>query len=459
MFGAAREVTGACISVITKAKEKVLIDCGMFQGGKERVMENYQDFGFDPKEYDALLLTHAHLDHCGRIPKLVKEGFDGVIYAVDAAKDLAEVVMLDAAKVAAEDTYHKNQIRAEQGLPPREPIYTEIDVKKTMKLFVGIKYDKEIRITKDITAKFYDAGHILGASSIQLKIVEGKETKFVVFSGDIGQANAILVKNIEPIAKADYVFIESTYGDRIHPPIEQRKKEFIRIVNEAYKKKGKLMIPAFAVERTQELLYYLGEFMRQGLIPKMKVYLDSPMAIRATDVFEKYLDYYNDAVEKTREIRGDPFNFPQLVYTSSVPESKMINQEKGPFIVIAGNGMCSAGRIKHHIMLNISNPDNTLMFIGYQVPGTLGYWIKKGEKRIKIFGREIDVNAKIEFIEGFSAHADSHDLFAWLNNYSPKPKKVFLIHGEENQMIAFSEKLEKEGFSVGIPFYNEPIKL
>ena len=459
LFGAAKEVTGSCYSLTTKDHKKILIDCGMFQGHKDKVKENYDDFGFDPSEYSALLLTHAHLDHCGRIPKLVKEGFKGKIYAIDAAKDLALVIMLDAAKVAAEDTAHKNWLRKQEGLPPRKPIYDEHDVLKTMKYFVSVNYDKEVMINKNITAKFYDAGHILGASSIQLKITEGDKTSFVVFSGDIGQENAVLVKNIEPITKADYVFIESTYGDRRHPPIEDRKKEFIRIVNEAYKRGGKLMIPSFTVERAQELLFYLGEFMEDGLIPRMKVYLDSPMAIKATEIFEKYKPYYNSKVEQCMKRRADPFKFPELILTSTVEESKAINSEKGPFIIIAGNGMCSAGRIKQHIKMNIGDKKNTLMFIGYQAEGTLGYWIKKGEKQAILLGTKIDVNAKIEFIEGFSAHADYTDLIRWLDNYDPKPKKVFICHGEEEQSMAFSERISKSGFDTYVPSQREKLEL
>jgi len=459
LFGAAKEVTGSCYSLTTKDQKKILIDCGMFQGHKDKVKENYDDFGFNPADYTALLLTHAHLDHCGRIPKLIKEGFRGKIYAIDAAKDLALVILLDAAKVAAEDTNHKNWLRAKEGLSPRKPIYDELDVKRTMKHFEAVHYDKDIVITKNITARFYDAGHILGASSIQLRIKEDGKTKLVVFSGDLGQENAVLVKNIEPITKADYVFIESTYGDRLHPPIEERKKKFISIVNETYNRGGKLMIPSFAVERVQELLFYIGEFMHDGLIPKMKVFLDSPMAIRATEVFEKYMPYYNSNVEQSMKTRRDPFKFPELIYTSTVDESKAINHVTEPCIIIAGNGMCSAGRIKQHIKLNIGDEKNTLMLIGYQAEGTLGYWIKKGEKQIILLGTKVDINAHIEFIEGFSAHADCCDLMSWLKNFSPKPKKVFVCHGEEEQSKAFAERINEEGFESYIPSQREELKL
>jgi len=457
LFGAAKEVTGSCYSLVLN-KEKILIDCGMFQGGKPTVRKNYEDFGFNPSEYNAMILTHAHLDHCGRIPKLVKQGFKGKIYCIDATKELAFVIMTDSAKIAAEDTYHENKRRAVQGLPPRDPIYNDEDVSKAMKLFSIVNYNEDVNITENITARFYDAGHILGAASIQLKIKD-KKMIFLAFSGDLGQKDAVLVRNAEPIEKANNVFIESTYGDRLHPPIDQREKELIRIINDNYKRGGKLMIPSFAVERAQEILYCIGNFMQSGIIPKMKVYLDSPMATKATEVFAKFTQYYNDDVKKTMETRKNPFTFPELVITETVEQSKSINFITEPCIVIAGNGMCSAGRIKHHIRNSIENPKNTLLFIGYQAEGTLGYWIKKGERRIKLLGVEVDVNSKIENIEGFSAHADYNGLLSWLKNYKPKPKKVFITHGEEPESIAFSERVKAENFNAYIPSAFENLKL
>jgi metallo-beta-lactamase family protein len=455
LFGAAKEVTGSCYS-LTSGGDSILIDCGMFQGSKDNVRRNYEDFVFEPRKYKALLLTHAHLDHCGRIPKLVKDGFKGKIYCTNATRELAFIIMTDAAKIAAEDTKHENKRRAEEGLAPRKPLYNDADVEKAMKLFITIKYDQNVHITKNFAAMYYDAGHILGAASIQIKTRDGKIT---AFSGDLGQADAILIKNAEPITEAKDVFIESTYGDRLHPPVEKRKQEFLRIINETYKRGGKLMIPSFTIERAQEILYYLGEFMHENLIPKIKVYLDSPMAIKATKVFTKYPEYYNDEIKKSLKKRENLFDFPELAKLSTPDESKSINGIKEPCIIIAGNGMCSAGRIKYHIKDKIMDPKNTLMFIGYQAQGTLGYWIKKGEKRIRLLGRVVDVNAKIESIDGFSAHADYKGLISWLKNYSPKPKKVFIVHGEEEQSIAFSKRLDKENFNSYIPTFEEELKL
>jgi len=459
LFGAAREVTGSCYSITTKAGERILIDCGMFQGGKDTERKNYEGFGFEPSDYDALILSHAHLDHCGRIPKLVRQGFRGGIYATDATKELAFIIMMDSAKIAEQDIKNENKRRAKEGLPPRKPMYNEQDVKDAIRLFRTAGYGEDVRVTKNITARFYDAGHILGAASIRIKVREGNRTKTVAFSADIGQESSVIVKSTEPIKDADYVFVESTYGDRLHPPIADREREFLRIIKANYEKGGKLMIPSFAVERAQSLLYMIGQFEQKDLIPQMTVFLDSPMAIKATEVFSKYPKYYNQEVIGSLKKRKDPFNFPGLVKTPTVDESKEINDFSKSCIIIAGNGMCTGGRIKHHIRNDIDNPNNTLMFIGFQARGTLGYWINKGEKMIRLLGTEVEVNAKIESLEGFSAHADRKGLMAWLKNFSPKPKKVFIVHGEEKQSMEFEKRVKKEGMSAYIPSLGENIEL
>jgi len=457
-FGAAKEVTGSCHSVTTE-NEKILVDCGMFQGGKDMERMNYDNFNFDPKEYDAMVLTHAHLDHCGRIPKLIKFGFKGKIFCTDATKELTQIILLDSAKIAREDTDHENKRRAEQGLPPRKPLYNEVDVNNAMKLFVDVEYGENVKISKNVTARFYDAGHILGSASVQLEITEGKKKTVIVFSGDMGQPDAVLVKNATPITQADYILMESTYGDRLHPPLNERRKELLRIINETYKRGGKLLIPSFAIERAQEIVYYIGEFMQQDLIPKMNVYLDSPMAMRATDVFSKFKDYLNEDVQQSIKMKKDPFNFPGLIRTLSVEESKKINNVKEPCIIIAGNGMCTAGRIKHHIRNNIEDPKNTLLLVGYQVRGTLGYWLEHKEKIIRLLGVQIKVNSKIESIDGFSAHADYNELISWLNNFSPKPKKIFIVHGDDSQSLAFSTRINKMKFTSIVPSIGDKIKL
>lgn len=457
VLGAAKEVTGSNYS-LSIGEEQVLVDCGMFQGGKDSVRMNYEKFEFNPRKYQALLLTHAHLDHCGRIPLLVKSGFRGKIYSTDATKALAFVIMADSAHIAAEETKTENERRAKENLPPRKPIYTLTDVNDAMRLFVIVKYGEEVKVTRNIYAKYYDAGHILGSSSIQVSVNESGKKRTVVFSGDLGQENSILVKNTAPISNADFVFMESTYGDRLHDPADKRKRELIRVINETYKRGGKIMIPSFAVERTQELLYYIGEFMEQGLIPKMPVFLDSPMAIRATEVFQRFMSYFNEAVQERLKSVNNVFGFPELTITKTRSESKEINGVGEPCIIIAGNGMCSAGRIKHHIANNIEDDRNTLLFVGFQVAGTLGDVIKGGEKKVHLLGKEVRVRAKIEAIEGFSAHADKVGLLKWLKNFHSKPK-VFIIHGDLEQQEALAKNLAKEKFDCYIPSLNETIKL
>lgn len=458
ILGAAKTVTGSCYS-ISLDEENILVDCGMFQGSKDLEKLNYEKFEFNPRKYTALALTHAHLDHCGRIPLLVKNGFRGRIYCTDATKTLAQIIMTDSAKIAMEDTIHENKRRIKERLPLRKPIYTLTDVSDTMKLFSVIKYERDIKISKNIYLKLYDAGHILGSSSAQITITTKEKKETLVFSGDLGQENSILVKNITPIQKADYVFMESTYGDRLHDPRDKRTREFARIINETHARGGKLFIPSFAVERTQELLYYIGQFMENNIVSKMPVFLDSPMAIKATEAFKKYIKYFNSEVQQKYKTNNDVFNFPGLMLTRSRAESIKINEVSEPCIVIAGNGMCSAGRIKHHIANNIENEKNTLLFVGFQVEETLGYWIKKGEKKIRLLGREVFVNAKIESIEGFSAHADKVGLLKWIKGFSPKPKKVFITHGDLNQQEALVKTLAKEKIEGYIPSLNETISL
>jgi len=447
-FGAAKTVTGSCYSI----NNKILVDCGMFQGSKKMTRLNYEDFGFDAKQYKALLLTHAHLDHCGRVPKLVKKGFKGVIYSTASTKDLAFVVMMDSAKIAKHDTKRENRRRARQGLPLREPIYTEEDVKQAMKLFKIVKYNEIIDIN-GVTAKFHDAGHILGAASIELEV----EGKTVVFSGDLGQSNTPIVRDPEILKKADYLFLESTYGDKLHEKVKERRDKLLKVICETFKRGGKLMIPSFAIERAQELLYDINEFVEKKIMPEMNVYLDSPMAIKATEVFRKHPEDYDKKIKAILDSGDDPFNFKGLVYSKTVDDSKRIDILNKPCIVIAGSGMCTAGRIKHHIKHSIEDPKSTILFVGYQVHGTLGYWIKKGEKRIRLLGTEKTVNAKVESIDSFSAHADYKELLSWLGNFNPKPKKVFITHGDEEVCYSFAKKINKLGIKTKVPSRMEKI--
>jgi metallo-beta-lactamase family protein len=457
LHGAAKVVTGSCYS-ITVGQEKILVDCGMFQGSKELEKLNYEPPSFDPSIYKFLLLTHAHLDHCGRIPKLVKYGFKGEIFATSATKDLARVVMMDSARIAFHDTEWENKRRLKKGLPVREPIYTEKDVKTAMKFFKTVSYNKPVKVTNNITATFHDAGHILGASSITIEVFD-KEKKTIVFSGDMGQVNTPIVHDPEVIRKADYLFLESTYGDRLHPPMSERKNKFLKIILETYKRGGKLLIPSFAIERAQELIFNLNEFVENGLMPQMPVFLDSPMAIESTEVFKKHPEFYDKRMRQLLDAGDDPFNFPGFKYTKSVDESKSINNVQGPCIIIAGSGMCTAGRIKHHIKNHIDDPKNAILFVGYQAYGTLGYWIKSGSKKIRLLGERVYVRAKVNSIDSFSAHADYNGLLNWIKFFKPKPKRIFLTHGELKSAQSLSKKIERLGIKTYIPDMKESIPL
>lgn len=458
LFGAAGLVTGSCTGVTTK-KSKVLVDCGMFQGSKDTERMNYANFGFNPREFQALILTHAHLDHCGRIPKLWKEGFRGKIYASPATKDLAYIIMSDAANIAFYDTKNENKRRKKEGLPPRTPIYTQDDVDGVIKLFKAVDYGKQFKPVSNMFATFLNSGHILGACSVSLEVLEDKQQKLVNFSGDLGQDSPLLVQEKNMKNVADFVFLESTYGDRLHTEVSQRKEHLKQIILDAYKRKGVLLIPSFAIERTQELVFEINYLVEHNLIPKMKVYLDSPMGIKATEVFKKYPGLFSDELRKTLESGDDPFTFPGLVYTPTVADSKKINDVKESCIIIAGSGMCNAGRIKHHIKNRIDNPKNTILFVGYQAEGTLGYWIKKGEKRVRLLGTEVEVNAKVESMDDYSGHADYNALLGWLKSFSPAPSKVFLVHGEKKSLDSMYEKVNALGIEPYIPKLGEVLKL
>ncbi len=456
-FGAAKTVTGSCFS-IESGKDKILVDCGMFQGSKDITAKNYEDFPFSPKKYSALLLTHAHLDHCGRIPKLARQGFSGKIYATPSTKQISEIVLLDSAKINKHDTELENKRRIRLGLAPRNPIYTEDDVRGSMKLFKTASYHKLIKVTENITAKFYDAGHILGSCIVEVSVKEKGSEKIIIFSGDIGQMNTPLIKDTEHLTKADYVFIESTYGNTKHPPITERKQKLLDIILETYNRGGKVLIPSFAVERTQELLHDLNELIEKNMLPKIKVFVDTPMGIKVTEVFKSHYEHYNEATKSLIKSGDNPFSFPGLEYTPKVSDSMKLNKMNDPCIIIAGSGMCTGGRIKHHIKHNAWNPRNTILFVGYQAQGTLGYHIKRGEKIIRLLGTQVAVKAKVESIDSFSAHADYPELINWLRYYKPRPKKIFIVHGEEHQMLPFARRIkEKLGIKTKIPEFGEEI--
>ena len=452
--GAAREVTGSCY-LLEAAGEKILIDCGMFQGEKELTSLNYKEFNFDPKKISYLILTHAHIDHSGLIPKLAKYGFQGKIIATPPTVDLAEIMLEDAATVNQDETIHENKRRLRMGLPPRKPLFTMDDVKAALRLFYPVGYDKQFSLTKKISITFRDAGHILGSAIVEIAVNEGGESKKLVFSGDLGQGSTPLLNDPQLIENADFVIIESTYGDRVHEKPESREGLLSGAVQDTFNRGGKLMIPSFAIERTQELLFYLHRLERDGKL-KENVYLDSPLAIEATRVFNDHASYFPPRVKQEFQ---NPFTFKRLKFLKTQEESQTMNDYPNPCVIIAGNGMCTAGRIRYHLKNHLWDARNTLLFVGFQAVGTTGRFILEGSKLVKMMGIEVAVKAEVRKIEGFSSHADSNGLIRWISGFRNKPKKVFIVHGEEPSSIAFGEKLKGLGFRAYIPRLNECVEL
>lgn len=453
--GAAGMVTGSCY-LLEAANERILVDCGMFQGSKEVTRLNYEPFRFDPKKVSCLLLTHAHIDHSGLIPRLVREGFGGKIITTPPTVDLAGIMLEDSANVNERDTAHENKRRLRMGLAPRKPLYELGDVKAAMKLFSRVGYGAPCRITDSISATFRPAGHILGASIIEVNVKEGGKEKKIVFSGDLGPGESPLVGSPEVIEEADYLLVESTYGDRPHESTRMSEKLLAKEVRGTFGRGGVLMIPSFAVERAQELLYYLHRMERGGMLPAEKVFLDSPLAIKATKVFNKHVGHFTPQMQKEF---GEPFTFGRLEFLESVNDSQSLNGYRKPCIIIAGSGMCTAGRIRHHLKHHLWNPKNTLLFVGYQAEGTLGRVILEGAKKIRMMGIEVAVKARVRKIESFSSHADATGLVEWVRGFKRKPKKVFIVHGEAESAGGLESELTKLGFDTHIAKLGEKVDL
>jgi metallo-beta-lactamase family protein len=453
--GAAGFVTGSCHLVDT-GSTRFLVDCGMYQGSKAMNRLNYEPFAFAPESIDFVINTHGHIDHCGLLPKLVKHGFAGTIYASPPTADLLPIMLADSAYIQEKDTEHENRRRLRKGLEPRQPLYTEEDVEKTTSLIQVIDYNESMQAAPGVTFRLRDAGHVIGSSIVELfvKNADAGETK-TVFSGDLGQWDVPIIEDPTYIWNSDYVFVESTYGDRVHQRDLPRKDELFKHIKRTCGRGGKLLIPCFALERTQELLYVLSALkIDEPDFPPVNIYLDSPLAIKITEVFKKHPDIYD---EEARARTDQPFDFPGLVCTPSVDESRRVNQLDGPAIVIAGSGMCTAGRIRHHLKHGIWDPRNTVLFVGYQAPGTLGRILLDGAEEIKMMGSEFAVKAEIAKIGSFSAHADKDELINWLSCFKQTPKTVFLIHGEPDTLETFSANLTSLGFTTKIAEKDKPL--
>jgi len=456
--GAARGVTGSC-HLIRCNGSRILVDCGLYQGPREIEQENAKPFGFEPAEIDYLLLTHAHLDHCGRIPLLHRRGFRGEIITTAASRELARLVMLDSARLQEDEARWKSRKQARKGRhKPVEPLYGTLDVLNTLDSFGrSAEYGTAMKLADGIDATFFDAGHILGSASILLELEEGGRSRRVLLSGDIGYSDRVILRNPVLPADADVVVMETTYGDRRHKALQPSIQEMYDAIDTTLQRGGNVIIPSFALERAQEILYYLREGVDNNRLPRhMQVFLDSPMAISATEIFRRHPECYD---ENTRELFSngqDPFGFSGLHFSRETAESIALNRISGGAVIIAGSGMCSGGRVRHHLKHNLWRHDSSVIFVGYAAIGTLARRIVDGAKQVRLFSEEIPVNASIHTIGGFSAHADNDELRAW-HARSGRPETTYLVHGEEDSMRAFAGTLTRT--SVVMPALHEAHEL
>ena len=461
-LGAAKEVTGSKHLITTNSGKKILLDCGMFQGKGLETDSFNRNLGFNHSEIDYLLLSHPHIDHSGLIPYIVKLGFKGTIFCTPATRDLCSIMLADSGNIQEMDTYTFNKKRARQGLEPVEPIYTMLDAQEAMQYFISIPYNKEFFIDQDISIKFTDNGHILGSATINMIFNEQDRKVNIAFTGDIGRYSKRILKDPQVFPQADYIIMESTYGDRFHDNVDQSEQKLLSaVIDTCCKKKGKLIIPSFAIGRAQEIIYALDRLSKQGLLPDIDVYVDSPLSLNATNIMRLHTECFNDEIKEYMKTDKDPFGFNRLHYVSSTEESKSLNTNHRPMIIISASGMMEAGRVKHHIANNIEDKRTTILGVGYCAPSTLGAKILRGDKIVSIFGKQHIVRAEIRTIDSYSAHADSEELIKFLEcQDKSKIQKIFLVHGEEQTQINFSNTLKEHGFDkVYIPSKNEQVTI
>lgn len=451
-------MTGSCF--LLDNGKKYLVDCGLFQGGKRMEALNREAWGFNPGEVEALFLTHAHVDHCGRIPKLVRDGFKGKIHGTLPTVELAKLLLLDSGHIQEMEAEWQNRKNRRRGRRDMEPLYTVLDAEAALPLFEAVPEDREIAMDSDLRLAYRTAGHILGSSILEIWAGPSESPHKVVFSGDLGNKGQLIVRDPSTVSSADTLFVESTYGNRNHKSREESKAELLDAILFSVAHGEKVLVPAFAVARTQEVLYIIGEFLREKRIPSIPVYLDSPLAIAATEVFRRMRSFYDEEAMAIVNRGRDPLSFPELVLSRSTEDSMAINQQAGPAIVIAGNGMCSAGRIKHHLKHNLWRKGASLVIVGFQAEGTLGRRIIEGAKAVRIFGENVVVRAKVYTIGGFSAHADQGVLLDWLSHFENPRMQVHVTHGEESICEGFARLVhERLGFPTHVPSLREVIPL
>jgi metallo-beta-lactamase family protein len=460
--GAARTVTGSKHLVQLANGENFLLDCGLFQGMGRDTDSLNASFGFDATKVNFVILSHAHIDHSGLIPKLAKEGFKGNIYCTPATKALVEILLEDSAMIQRDDAKYGNKRRARQGLAPIEPLYDMDDVNMALPLLTIVEYNQPTKISSSVELLFTDAGHIIGSAAVSLKIKEGTETKTLTFSGDIGRYRDMILRSPANFPQADTIIIESTYGDKLHDIIHTTPDDILKWIEKTcVEQKGNLIIPAFSVGRTQEILFELNQLSLEKRLPHIPVYVDSPLSIEATDVVKMFPKYFNKKIQKILEVDDDPFDFEGLRYIKSVEESKALNEDLHPKVIISASGMADAGRVKHHIKNNISNAKNTILLVGYCEPHSLGGRLMNGAKMVKIYSEEYPVIARVGSIRSMSAHADYEDLMQFLGCQNPDlVSQVFIVHGEADVQDHFAERLRKKGFKeVIVPEMHETVNI
>jgi metallo-beta-lactamase family protein len=456
-LGATQNVTGS--RYLVEANDvRFLVDCGFYQERDYRY-RNWNPFHVPPDTLDAVLLTHAHLDHCGLLPKLVREGFHGRVFCTDATADIVKIMLMDSARIQEEDAAYKKKRHKRsrrKGSHPEVPLYTTEDAKACFPLLSPVRYGESVLIGNDISATFNDAGHVLGSSMILVRVNQDGETRSILFSGDVGRWNKPILRDPTLFEEADYVLVESTYGDRLHEDSETIENQLADAINSTVEGRGNILVPSFALERSQEVLYYLNTLLMERRIPRLLVFLDSPMAVGITDVFNEHPELYDsDMMELTRQ-GSSPFDYHGLTMVRTVAQSKAINNVFGSTMIIAGSGMCTGGRIKHHLVTNISRPECTVLFVGYQAAGTLGRIIVDGVKKVRLMGKWYPVRARVSQINGFSAHADRDELFRWLSSLKRPPKHIFVVHGEPDAAKKFADYIvSKTGWNTSVPEYGQ----
>jgi metallo-beta-lactamase family protein len=457
-IGAAEGVTGSKHMVITNTGKQFLLDCGLYQGMGKETNEMNRSLGVNPTEIEAVLLSHAHIDHSGNLPLMVKQGFNGKIYCTTATFDVCKILLIDSAHIHEGDVSYINKHRSKKGLPLIKPLYTVHDTEKCLKQFKPLNFNTEFYLNDELSFNFSENGHIIGSSAINITSHETQEKIKLSFTGDIGRYTDPILKSPSVFAKADYIICESTYGNRIHNTIEDSESEILKIVkNTCLDKKGKLIIPAFSLGRTQEILFILNKLYNKKLLPEIRIFVDSPLSAKATEVVNKHHECFNDELKLYLKNDEDPFRFPNLKYIQDTSESIALNKIDDPCIIISASGMCDAGRVKHHLRNTISDSKNTVLITGYCAPKTLGAQLTNSEKRVHIFGDFFDVKATVEIMHSLSAHADYLEMIRYLScQDKEKVKKIFLVHGEMDAKIAFREKLISEGYHhVMIPLKGE----